>query len=52
MPFGEVLDLHEVLYVLSMTKNLVSVPCLIDFKCRVEVDDQGVIIKSQNPNPS
>jgi hypothetical protein len=36
---GEVLELHEVLYVLVMTKNLISVFCLIDLKCRVKFDD-------------
>jgi hypothetical protein len=46
MPTKEVLDLHEVLYVPGMTKNLLLVSCLIDLKCRVEFDDQEVIIKS------
>ena len=39
MLIGEVLDLYEALYVLGMTKNLLSVSCLIDLKCRVEFDD-------------
>jgi hypothetical protein len=47
---GEVLELHEVLYVLGMTKNLLLVSCLINLKCKVEFDDQGVIIKSHSPD--
>jgi hypothetical protein len=35
----EVLDLHEVLYVPSMTKSLLLVCCLIDLKCRDGFDD-------------
>jgi hypothetical protein len=45
MPTREVLELHEVLYVLGLTKNLLSISCLIDLKCMVEFDDQQVIIK-------
>jgi hypothetical protein len=46
MPTGEVLELHEVLYVLGLTKNLLLVSCLTDLKCMVEFDDQQVIIKN------
>jgi hypothetical protein len=51
MPPREVLELHEVLYVLGMTKNLLSVSCLTDLKCRVEFDDQEVIIRSHSLDP-
>ena len=45
------MELHEVLYVLSMTKNLFLVSCLTYLKCRVEFDDQEVIIRSYSPDP-
>jgi hypothetical protein len=48
MLVGEVLDLHEVLYVHGMTKNLLSVSCLTYLKYRVEFDHQKVIIRSLN----
>lgn len=34
MPAGEVLELHEVLYVLGMNKDLLPVSCITDLKCR------------------
>jgi hypothetical protein len=37
MLVGEVLDLHEVLYVPSMTKNILLVSFLIDLKCKIEL---------------
>jgi hypothetical protein len=49
---GEVLELIEILYVLGLTKNLLSVSCLIDLKCMVEFDDQQVIIKKCSLDPS
>jgi hypothetical protein len=37
MPAREVLDLHKILYVFGMTKNLLSVSCLAYLKCRVSL---------------
>jgi hypothetical protein len=34
----EVLELHEVLYVLGSTKNLLSIYCITNLKCRAEFD--------------
>jgi hypothetical protein len=45
MLVGEVWDLHEILYVLGITKELLLVSCLIDLKCKVDFDDEGVIIR-------
>jgi hypothetical protein len=42
----EVLELREVLYVPSMTKNLLLVSCLIELKGRANFEDQKVIIKT------
>jgi hypothetical protein len=44
MPSGDVLELNDVLYVLGLTKNLLSISAMIDLKCVVEFDDKQVII--------
>jgi hypothetical protein len=45
MPLGDVLELDDVLYVLGLTKNLLSVSAMTDLRCVVEFDDQQVIIR-------
>lgn len=39
MPSGDVLELHDVLFVPRLSKNVLSVSCLTDLKCVVEFDD-------------
>jgi hypothetical protein len=51
MPSSDVLEIHYVLLVPRLTKNIVLVFFLIDIKCVVEFDDQQVIIKKCNLDP-
>jgi hypothetical protein len=52
MPSGNVLELNDVLSIPGLTKNLVSVSCMIDLQCVVEFDDQQVIIRKHNLDSS
>jgi hypothetical protein len=51
MPTREVLELHEILYVPDLTKNILLVSCFTNLKCMVKFDDQQVSIKKYAPAP-
>lgn len=44
MPLGDVLDLDSILYILELTKSLLSVSCIIDLRCLVKFDGHHVTI--------
>jgi hypothetical protein len=48
LPSSDVLELIDVLYVPSLTKNLLSVSAMIDLRCVAEFYDKQVIIVDRN----
>jgi hypothetical protein len=44
MPSSDVLELDDVLYVSSLTRNILSISTMIDIRCATELDGQQVII--------
>ena len=44
MPLGDVIEVNDVLYVLGLTKNLLSISAMIDLQCVVKFDDKQVVI--------
>jgi hypothetical protein len=52
MPSGDVLQLDDVLYVPSLTKNLLSMSTMTNQRLMVKFDNQQVIIRDCNENPS
>ena len=51
-PLGDVLELNFVLYVLDLTKSLLSVPCLTELKCLTEFDGQQITITDSSHGSS
>jgi len=45
MPSGDVLELHDYLFIASLEKNLISISDITDLKCLVEFDDQQCTIR-------
>jgi hypothetical protein len=46
MPSSDVLELNDVLFVLSLKKNLLSVSCMTNFQCRVAFEGQQCTISN------
>jgi hypothetical protein len=44
MPSSDVLELNDVLFVLGLKKNILSVSCMIDLQCRVAFEGQQCTI--------
>jgi len=48
MPFGDVLELHDVMHILGLSKNLLSISFIACVKCVPTFDDRQVIIGDCN----
>lgn len=48
MPLGNVLELHNVLYVPGLTKDLLLASTTTDLRCVGKFEDQQIIIRDPN----